>query len=272
MKASDDLGFPLLEHPGSPLENNNRNETPFFDGMRMYRATIYDVLGGKKGGDDRLQVLPLPLTGIPEDEMKNLPRYPSLIKGTVITGLSIKADGKDKADQVWILATPDFQYGFVVGRTNAFGNGGDKKWPYSYNFKSVRDFLQGRQALPEDFDYSHYDVIRMVMTDNGGMIEMSNHQNGDWILLNTSGSVITVQQQQIYMRVGTPPNPPSAGPVAFSAIKMTPDKIWMKSPNCEIDSKNLVLGHHNLNLLACTNGFLTGMNGVNAVTISNIAV
>lgn len=261
--------FQPLFKLNDPLDVENRHERPYEDDLKLHKGLIYDVLGPF---DDRLQVLVDVLTGIEESEMKNLPRYPHLIKGMVTTGKSIKKDGKEKADQVWVLCTPDLQLGYVLGRCNSFGENTDKKWPYSYNFRSVKDFLHGRKALPDDFDYSHYDVMRMVMTDEGGMIEMCNHQNGDWILLNTSGSIITVQQKKIYIRVGTPPDPPEAGPAAFSAATFTPDKIHMKAPNIELDAKDLVLGHHNLDLVATTGGVILGTNGVNGQQITNIHV
>jgi hypothetical protein len=270
MKEQDkENQFPNLFKLNNPVDVDQRSEKPFSDNLKLSKALIYKVLGPK---DDRLQVLPLAMEGIEESEMKNLPRYPCWIKGQVITGKSIDKDGKENADQIWITSTPDFQLGYVVGRCNAFGENTNQKWPYSYNFKSVKDFLHGRSALPKDFDYSHYDVIRMVMTEDGGMIEMCNNRNGDWILLNTSGSIITVQQQKIYIRTGTPPNPPSAGPVGFSAITLTPDKIHMKTPNFEVDAKDTVLGHHNLDLAGITGGIVMGKNGVNVQQISNIHV
>jgi hypothetical protein len=269
MEKKEEVGFPSLFKLHNPLDTNQRVPEPFSDDLHLSKATIYKVLGV---GNDRLQVLPLALEGIEEDEMKNLPRYPHLIKGCVLTGKSIKADGKENADKVWIVSTPDFQVGYIVGKCNSFGENTDSKWPYSYNYKAVKDFLHGRSALPDDFKYEHLDVIRMVMTDDGGMIELVNNRNGDWVLMNTSGSTITVQQKKIYLRVGTPPNPVSTGPVGFSAITMTPDKIHMKAPNIELDGKQLTLGHHNLELAALPGGVCIGKNGVSAQTISNIHV
>jgi hypothetical protein len=252
-----------------PLENDDRRSVSFSDDLKVYKAKIYKCLGPN---DDRLQVLPLPLITIEKEEYKNLPRYPALIKGQVHTGRSIDEFDIDRADSVWVLCTPDFQLGYVLGRCNSFGDNTDKKWQYSYNWNNVKDFLYGRNATPEDFDYKHFDVRAMVMTDQGGMIEMINHQTGDWLLFNTSGSIITVQQKKIYIRTGTPPDPPEAGPAAFSAITMTPDKVLIKTPNFEVDAQQVQLAKHGMKLAGIPAGMCLGKNGVSCQEISNISV
>jgi hypothetical protein len=104
------------------------------------------------------------------------------------------------------------------------------------------------------------------------MIEMINHQTGDWVLFNTSGSIVTVQQKKVYIRVGSPPDPPESGPAAHSSISMTADKVLIKTPNFELDAKDVILGHHNLELLGCTGGVVLGKNGVSGITVSSIHV
>jgi len=261
--------FEKLTRMRDPIDVDQRTMAAFMDELRVCKAKIYKCLGPF---DDRLQVLPLSLQSIEPEEYKNLPRYPAFIKGQVITGRSIDEHDVDRADSVWILCTPDYQVGYVLGRCNNFGDNTDQKWPYSYQFNSVKDFLYGRSAVPEDFDYKHFDVRYMVMTADGGMIEMINHQTGDWVLFNTSGSIVTVQQKKVYLRTGSPPDPPESGPAAFSAITMTPDKIHMKSANIELDGKEVTLGHHNMELLGCTGGVVLGKNGVSGVTVPNIHV
>jgi hypothetical protein len=261
--------FRKLEKFRDPIDVSQRRSVQFSDELKLSKAKIYKCLGPF---DDRLQVLPIALVTIEPEEYKNLPRYPALIKGQVVTGRSIDEFDIDQADSVWIVSTPDFQLGYVVGRCNNFGDNTDTKWPYSYQFNSVKDFLYGRSAVPEDFDYKHFDVRMMVMTSKGGSIEMINHQTGDWIMFNTSGSIITVQQKKVYMRVGSPPDPPESGPAAFSAITITTDKIHCKTPNFEIDAKDVILGHHNLELLGCTGGAVMGKNGVSGMTVSSIHV
>jgi len=242
----------------------------FSDEMRVCRANIYEVLGPK---DDRLKVRPLPyFANIDKEEEKNLPNYPPFFRGQVITGKSEKKDGT-KAEQVWIACTPDFQLGYVLGKASAFGENTKSRYAWSYDYNKVKQFLHQRRALPSDFSYENLDVIRWYASDRGGMIELVNHKTGDWVLMNSSGSVVTVQQKKIYLRVGTPPDPVSSGPVAFSMISMTPDKIHMKSPNVEIDAKDLVLGHHGLNLVGTgTMAPICGTNGTSAQAILNIHV
>ena len=267
-----DMTFEKINREGDPLDFNQRKANGE-DELKLYKAIIYSTLGP---GDDRLQVLPLVLEGINESEMKNLPRYPSWVKGQVVTGKSIKKDGKDKADRVWIVASSDFQVGYVIGKCNAFGENTSEKWPYSYNYREIKDFLYGRQCLPKDFtieNYDRWDVVKMVMTDEGGMIEICNNRNGEWALINTSGSMITIQQQKIYIRTGSPPNPPSSGPAGFSAITMTPDKILIKCSNFELDSKKTILGHNNLMITGTpSEPFILGTNGNMAIAIPEITV
>jgi len=201
--------------------------------------------------------------------MKNLPEYPMFFQGEVITGLSRKKDG-DSAEFVWVFCTPDFQVGYILGKANNFGDS-TKKYENSYGYSKVKEFLSARRAVPEDFDYAHIQVVKWIESDKGGMIECYNYLTGDWILLNTSGTILTLQQKRMYLRVGTPPKP--ARPSAFSAITMTADKIHFKSPNIEFDAQDLVLGHHNLLLSGTLSAApLIGKNGMISQGVSNIHV
>jgi hypothetical protein len=239
-----DFEFPS-SHEDFTVDDKSRRAAIIEDDLRVYRAKIYKVLGPK---DDRLQVLPVALSGISQDEQDNLPRFPPLIKGQVVTGKSISVDGEGKAEDVWILSTPDYTIGYVIGKANSFGENTKVKWPYSYNFSSAMDFIFGRQ-VNIDREFDSYDVSKFYSTKKGGMIELVNHQNGDWILFNMSGSIIAVTQKQVYLRTGTPPNPPTAGPVAFSHISIKADQVNIKSPNIVLDGKQITTGHHNLHLL-----------------------
>jgi hypothetical protein len=206
--------------------------------------------------DDRLQIVPMELDGFPASDSNNIPWYPMFFPGTMITGWGagnsspeaantlIPNDAGGNFGQVWLLVSDDLQIGYVLGRANSQN-------PEPYNFEGIRDYLYARQALPEDFVYDHYDLLHNYHSSKGGMIEMVNHRTGDWILLNSSGTIITVQQKKIYIRCGTPPDPPENGPVGFSAITMTGDKITIHAPNVEIEANDLVLGHHNQYLMSC---------------------
>jgi hypothetical protein len=254
----------INEFKNSPFEMNERSLPTFSDELVFRKAKIYKVLGPK---DDRLQLQIFPeCMGIPDEEMDDLPKYPPFIKGTVITGKSIKEDG-DEADSVWVLCTPDLQIGYVLGPSNIFGDP-TKKYPDSYSWKDVKSFLRERRALPDDFDYKHIRITNWVATDKGGLVEFYNYLTGDWGIINTSGSIFTLQQKQIYLRVGTPN---SSSRSAFSAITMNADKTHIKTPNFELDADMVILAHHNLKALGTvSSGVLIGKNGVSANVIDNV--
>jgi hypothetical protein len=236
--------------------------------MVMRKAKIYKVLGP---GDDRLQVQVLPeLQNIPDNEMNDLPKYPHMDAGVVVTGKSIVEDGDD-AEFVWVMCTPDLQVGYIMSKANVFGKT-TQKFEDSYSYRDIRSFLSARRALPRDFDYKHVDVVHWYSTDKGGMIECINYLTGDWVLMNTSGSILTVQQQKIYIRVGTPPSPPSGGPVAFSAITLTPDKMHFKAPNIEFDARDLILAHHGLSATGILGRVPSADNGVPVIPINNVHI
>jgi hypothetical protein len=237
----------------------------------IYKCALYDVLGPN---DDRLRVRILPyMMDIDETELDDLPAYPPFFRGQVVTGITEIEYGKEKCDVLWCIATPDFQTGFILGKANAFGANTKQKYPYSYNFGEIKKYLDNRHATPDDFDYEHI-VIRLktgsedYLSDKeaeaykdpknkgksqgslpaGGVIELYNYLTGDYVLLNTSGSVLCVMQHQIYIRVGTP-SASGGGGSTFSAIKLTADEINLKAPRIFLDGKKVMLGSAGLNVL-----------------------
>ena len=239
--------------------------------LQLRKALIYRVMDAN---DNRLQVQILPeMYGIPEEEMDNLPIYPMLQKGTMITGTSILED-KEHAEYVMVLTSKDYQVGYILCKMNDFGSGiADEKFGYSYGYKSIKNFLAGRRVLPSDFDYKNLVVDTFVSTDDGGFFRGYNRKTGDWFLINASGSMITVQQQDIFMRVGSPAPSPSIGPVAFSMIHLTSNKMLLKAPNIEFDCGSLILGKHGLKLGGVASmSPVIGSNGTNVQPISNISV
>jgi len=249
-------------------DSSLRNENSFSDELVFRKAKIYKCLGPK---DDRLQVQILPeLQGIPEDEMDNLPKYPPFQKGNVITGKDHINDG-DKAEFVWCVCTPDLQVGYIMCKANIFSVS-TEKYPDSYSYSDIKAFCTARRALPNDFDYNHLDIVKWYNTDKGGSLECYNYLTGDWILLNTSGSMIAVLQQQIYLRTGTPPSPQKSGPVSFSAIRLTPDKIHLKSINIELDAQDVILAHHGLYCGGILGVIPSVDNGVPVMPVTKIHV
>jgi hypothetical protein len=266
------LGSRDLENDAMDLDQ--RKAKPFSDEFVIRKAKIHSVHGP---GDDRLKLLILPeLQNVSPDEYHDLPIYPPFIKGTVITGRDMLNDGHN-AEFVWVICTPDLSVGYVLGKSNPFADMNDpartKFREHSYNYHSIKTFLQNRQALPENFDYHRLMVINWVATEDGGMLNCYNYITGDWVLLNTSGTIITVQQQQIYMRCGTPPNPVESGPAAFSSIRMTPGELEFIAPNITFRNyQKLMLGHGTNNVLGCPAPILVGKNGVSSSINPNIFV
>jgi len=261
-----------------PYDFQERNGIPFSDELIIRKAKIYKIMGPK---DDRLQVMPIPeFMGINDEELDNLPIYPMFFKGEVITGEAIKKDPnsrstptKDdiqKADCVWCMCTRDFSVGYIFAGCNDYGSAKkDVAYKNSYDWNSIKNFLHQRQALPEDFDYKNL----IVTSFTSSSISCYNRVSGDWILMNSSGSILTVQQKKIYMCVGSPPNPISSGPVGFSFISMTPDKMELSSPNIELNYTDLFLGKNNMSLGALlTQGPVIGRNGVSVVPVPTIHV
>jgi hypothetical protein len=247
-----------------PMEMNNRSSLPYSDELVIRKAKIYKILGPK---DDRVQCIVLPeCMSIKDDEMDNLPKYPPFIKGTVITGKSKKDDG-DEADFVWVLCTPDLQIGYVLGPANIFGDP-TKKYKDSYSWTDIKSFLRERRALPDDFDYKHIRITNWFASDKGGLLEFYNYLTGDLGIINTSGSIFTLQQKKMYLRVGTPS---SGGRSAFSAITLTADRVHIKSPNFELDCDQVLLAHNNLNALGTvSSSVLIGKNGISANAVMNV--
>ena len=221
--------------------------------------------------DDRLQVQVLPeLQDISEKEMEDLPKYPPFEKGRVIQGKCHLEYG-DEAEYVWCLCTPDLQVGYILHKANVYGKN-TEQYRDSNSYLDVKQFIIARRALPDDFDYNHIDVVKWYDTAQGGSIELYNYITGDWFLINRSGTILSVQQQEIHLRVGTPPNPPATGPVAHSSIIMVPDKIHFKSPNIEFHCDDLVLGKHGLQLGGIL-GLVPSMdNGVPVIPCEGIHV
>lgn len=242
--------------------NNLENE------LVVRKGKIYSILGPK---DDRLQVQIFPdLQGIPNEELDNLPKYPPFFKNTFTPGRTIKDDGDD-AEWVWCLCTRDLQVGFVLGLCDRFPTTAQEVKASAYSFKNIEKYLAQRMAKPKNFNYNNLVVKACVQSDEGGMVEMYDRITGDWFLLNSTGAIITVQQSKVYIRVGSPPNPISDGPVSFSAITMETDKIKVQTKNFELKAENTMLGNHGLQLGGVLST-VVGMNYSPVIPCDNISV
>lgn len=212
----------------------NRHMPSNSDEFVFRRAKIYKLNGPK---DDRIKVQVLPeLAGLKDEEKESLPEYPPFFAGTFHPG--------DEGDFTWVVCTPDLQQGYVLGQSNIFPTEDKYVKGSSYNYMAIKTFLAQRLACPVDFEYKDIVIDKCVMSQTGGICEGYNRKTGDWFLLNSTGAVITVQQKKIYMRVGSPPIPPSNGPTGFSALTMTTDFTMFKTPNFVVQADTVTLGHH----------------------------
>lgn len=253
----------LLTGRFTPDHMKNRTLMPNCDELVIRKAKVHKILGPK---DDRLQVQVLPeLAGIPDEEKDNLPKYPPLFAGTY--------NPVDEGSLVLVVCTPDCMQGYILGEPQIFSDTPKYVQGTAYDYKKIKQYLQQRQACPNDFEYEDIAIVTCTMSDRGGIVEGYNKKTGDWFLMNSAGAVITVQQDKIYFRVGTPPNPISAGPAGFSSIKMTTDTTEIKTPNFVVDAQTLTLGHHGMKLAGMvTETPCIGKNLVPVEAISNISV
>src|SRR5574344_744064 len=226
----------------------NRISPSYSDELRVYLASIYKTLGPN---DDRLQLRILPyMIDIPDNELDNLPKFPAFSKSQVINGYTEYNDGKDKADRVYVLCTPDFSYGYVLSLATEFEGNTKSRFSGSYNFKDIKRYLAQRQCLPTDFEYKDIEVVvNSRENKTGGITILYNFRTGDYFIINNTGTIFTIQKDHIYMRVGSPSNPPE-GKTNFSAIDITADEINFTTPTFNVNSPNIILGHHNLYLCA----------------------
>lgn len=252
------------------LNLNDRLANPWSDNLYIYKARIYKTLGPN---DDRLQVRILPfMADIPKDELDNLPKYPSFFKGQVIAGYSEDKDGKAKASTVLVAATSDFTCGFILGLANQWEGNLKAKFTGSYDFKGIKRFLTQRGACPASFDYKDIMVEVNIGDDaTGGFMRFYNIRTGDYFVLNRSGCIITIQQDKIYMRAGSPPRNPGTK-VNFSQITITPNEIKFDTPLFNVNAKNLILGRHGLYLQGTNSEIPTAVDMVSTVPIKNIMV
>lgn len=260
----------MLEKINNSLDLNNRLANPCSDNLYIYKARVYRTLGPN---DDRLQVRILPfMADIPKDELDNLPKYPSFFSGQVIAAYSEVKDGKKNASIVLVAATSDFTCGYVLGLANQWEGNIKAKFTRSYNFKSIKRFLTQRGVCPASFDYQDIMVeINIGNEKTGGCLRFYNIRTGDYFIVNKSGCIITVQQDKIYMRAGSPPSIPGTK-VNFSQITLTPTEIKFDTPLFNVNAKNLILGRHGLYLQGTNAEVSAAVDMTSNVPIKNIMV
>lgn len=247
--------------------------------LKIYRARVYDV--GKEL-DDRLQVRIMPyMADYPDIESENLPRYPSMFKGQVLSCFTEKNPNPETGlpDWVFVAATEDFMVGYVIGLANQFYTCNDTPYIDSYGYKYVQDFISSRGL---DTSFVNYDemVVEKWITNSksdssnpgGGMVEMYNYKTGEKYYINTSGTCLILQFDKIYMRVGNPSGSNSSSTEKFSQIQMDAGSIEFKTELFNVDAKNVVLGHHGLNVVGTTGSLGVSMEGVDFNPVTNITI
>lgn len=234
------------------------------EGLILKRARIYDRCGAN---DDRLQVRVMPDQAT-ISETRNLPCYPCIFKGQVLNGVTEKED-KENATEVIVACTEDKTYGFVICLANVFHSYyRDTKYSESYGFNYIKQFL-GARGLGT-IRYEDFVVQNWQMSDKGGLVEMYNYKTGDKYIVNSSGTCMVMKQDEVYIRAGSPSEGKSGPNVvsgfskkAFSEIRITPDKIYMKTPTFEVDAKKKIFGHGGQNFVRTFGSCALGVEGHN---------
>jgi hypothetical protein len=268
---------------GKPLEKltiKNRQADAGTDELYFYRGRIYNHCGPN---DDRLQVRIMPhLAAVPDNEVENLPCYPSFFKGEVIQGLSEVENGKERADFVGVIATPDLQFGYVLGLMNDMQGVGKKERHinnYNLNGKGgLKDFLARRGLLPSSFEYKDIVMTRCVneMDEDdqalGGQFELYNKKTGDYFIILSSGTMFTLQTGRACLRVGSPGQTASQK-VPFSKILLEPGKLSFEAPTIEFNYKSLILGKHGKHPLSTLGSYSSiAWDGMDIGAIDNIVI
>jgi len=225
------------------FDDKKRQVPEYFDQLQIYRARIVNK---PDAGDDRLQVRIVPhMIDIPEKDL--LPTYPPFFKGQVVTGKTEETDQKN-ADYVWVAAVPDFSIGFVMGLANSYE--GASKFSRSYNFKDLVQVLMKRGLVSDTLNYK--DLFVQYWTDD--YMEMVNFRTGDKFILQSNGNMIVMQQNQIFLRVGSGDASETAdnalaGVPPYSAIRMSRQEISIATPHLRVRASNITLGDRGLYVL-----------------------
>jgi len=213
--------------------------------LRLYRARI---VSKPDVNDDRLQVRVIPhMLRIEETEL--LPKWPPFYKGQVIVGRSEQeveaaGDPRIKPEYVWVAALPDFTLGFVLGLANSFFT--EEVFPDSYNYTDIIAGLKLSGAVSQDIDYKNV----MVQFWNEDYIEMVNTKTGEKYIVNSSGTMVTITRNQVYVQVGARNSTNEQDKNKWSGLRVTRGEIGITTDHLRIRANRITLGDSNLNLLA----------------------
>lgn len=247
-----------------PINYEERVPASYDNGLRVYKARVYSNCGP---GDDRLQVRIIPyMNDIPSSELSNLPKYAPLFRGQVIQTKTEAQDGR--GDLVWVLAIPDFTFGYVLGMANTFDTVGEQAFLGSWDYEGAKGTLRTIGAATGGFDYKN---IYVDMQNTGGTyIEFHNIKKSEKWMLTSTGDVIHIAKGKVYIQA-------SAGTGkgdSRSSISITPTKILCTTDLFEVNAKNVILAKHNMQLLGSLGSSFQAIScdGLNIQPISNIFV
>lgn len=241
------------------------------------RAVIYDNL---LIGSDMLKVRIIPdMVGYDSDD---LPCYANFNPTTIIKGLSERDTKGDinKASQVWVICTDDYKVGWVFGEANQQYDIEDEKVQDPYPFNAFKTHILRQHLNTGSAKYSEIKVlfsnVRFVDTYNTAGIsegrpetavtlDVVNVRTGErWIMLQ-SGTSVSIMQNAIEFRVGSPDQ-------SSSFLKMTASSIEMVANNISLYGRTSTsLGKHGLQLVGGL-GSPTAVDGNPLIPILDISV
>lgn len=243
--------------------------------LNFYKARLYKDLGAK---DNRLQVRILPeMIDIPTNEEDNLPKFPPFFSNQVYKGKTEKEFGKDAADIVGVIATPDFNYGFILGPVNLMEGNTSQKMSNTYAFSDIKSYLNQVQALPSNFNsdsivvqnFSVYVDENSKNQDEYSLVELFNYKTGDKVIMLTSGVVFVLSKNKIFMRAGVGDSNPMGGK-QFSSISVEPNQIKISTPLFQIDADQVKLGQEGYHLVGTLGTVIpTNVGGMPLVGLNN---
>jgi len=206
--------------------------------MIIRRARLVEVMGPN---DDRSRVRILP--EMAEIETNVLPCYPPFFKGEVIVGSTEKnATKSDPALEVWVICTPSFRSGFVMGVASRY-TGFASKHAYSYNFDAFVKAISSRGVTPKGLKYENFVVTHW----NARSIMGIDRTTGDVFTVLHNGTMSVIGESVVYFRVG-------ADSDAYSSIRMTRESISIETPKLDIKAKEVSFGKTGIALAGIVGG------------------
>ena len=251
----------------------SRNTQLFFR-----RAVIYDNM---KIGSDMIRVRPLPdFMGFAEQD---LPYFAPFNPSQVIKGVSEKQTGDiKKATQVWLLCTDDYKVGWIFSEASQQYATSQTKVDAAWAFNAFKTHILRQHLKTKGVNYDEIKILFSnqkfvqnymeagIKTDSTNTrtavsIDAINVRTGErWIILQ-SGTSISIMQDAIEFRVGSPNKD-------TSWIKITAGMIELTANNIVIYGRNATsLGKHGMKVCGIL-GAPSGLDGSPVTPIPDVTV